>query len=127
MSVVGAHCEIALTSEFVDVWLDRRLPFEATGDMLTLRTQLREAIRGLQCPKGSILCATYASADDSFCDIENILLYNVGPAVFAGSCGQGVRLVRSRMALHQNGQSTLELAKVLIAVPFGCTKRLPCS
>lgn len=89
------HHEIALSDRSVDVWLDRRFPFDPTGHMRTLRTQVREAIRGLRCPPGSVLCATYSSADESFCDVENVLVYNVGPSVFAGSSRRGLRLVRN--------------------------------
>src|SRR5438309_2537536 len=98
MTVDGEHHEIALSDSSVDVWLDRRFPFDPTGDMRTLRTQVREAIRGLQCPPGSVLCATYSSVDESFCDVENVLIYNIGPSVFADSSRRGLRIVRNRTA-----------------------------
>jgi len=95
MTVDGEHYEIALSDRSVDVWLNRRFPFEPTGDMRTLRTQVREAIRSLRCPPGSVLCATYSSEDKSFCDVENVLIYNIGPSVFADSSRRGLRLVRN--------------------------------
>ena len=65
--------------------------------MRTLRGHLREAMRCLRAPSGSVLCATYSSVDQSFCDVENVLIYNVGPSVFANSSGAGLRIVRAWM------------------------------
>ena len=84
-----------LSDGAVELWLDRRFPFDPMGTMRTLRTQLREAIRGLRCPPGSVLCATYSSVDESFCDVENVLIYNVGPSVFASASRHGLCLVRN--------------------------------
>jgi len=95
-TTVGAErLEIAISDGAVDLWLDRRFPFEPKGDLLTFRTQVREAIRSLRCSPGSVLCATYSSVDESVCDVENVLIYNIGPSVFADSSRRGLRLVRS--------------------------------
>ena len=45
--------------------------------MQTLRTRVRDAIRGLRCPLGSVLCATYSSVDESFCNMENVLISDI--------------------------------------------------
>src|SRR5947199_10696696 len=95
MPVGRERHEIALSDGSVVVWLARRFRFDPTGNMRTLRTQVREAIRGLRCPPGSVLCATYSSEDKSFCDVENVLIYNIGPSVFADSSRRGLRLVRN--------------------------------
>lgn len=67
----------------VDAWSVRRLPFEPKGSMLLLRDALREAILGLADDASGSLRAVYASPSTDFCDAENVLLYNVGPARFA--------------------------------------------
>lgn len=95
-TTVGAErLEIATSADSVDLWLHRRFPFEPKGDLVNFRTQVREAIRSLRRPPGSVLCATYSSVDESVCDVENVLIYNIGPSVFADSSRRGLRLVRS--------------------------------
>jgi len=93
--VYGGGHEIARSDASVDLWLSRRLPFEPTGDVRRARDEAREAIRGLRCPRGSVLSAAYSSADKSLCDVENVLMYNMGPSTFAGASQRGIRLVRN--------------------------------
>ena len=64
----------------VRFWSSKRLPFQPKGTALDARNQLRQALSGLT-PTGH-LHATFASNDASFCDVENILLYNVGMSSF---------------------------------------------
>ena len=91
----GDGHEIKRSDVSVDLWLDRRLPFEPTGDVRRVRDEAREAIRGLRPPLGSMLSATYSSVDKSFCDVENVLMYNMGPSTFAGASQRGIRLIRN--------------------------------
>ena len=42
-----------------------------------------------------LLHAVYESQDRSFCDVENILFYNVGEGAFRSSCENGLRFERS--------------------------------
>jgi hypothetical protein len=67
----------------VEFWSDVRLPFEPRGDMLDARNALRNALRSLD-RKAPGFCAEYVSTDATFCDVENVLLYNVGASAFAG-------------------------------------------
>lgn len=65
----------------VVAWSTRRLPFEPAGWLLEFRRTLRAAVTALEAPAGTPLTAIYASADRSPCDVENVLVYNVGCAI----------------------------------------------
>lgn len=69
----------------VYLWSTSRLPFEPTGWLLQLRADLARAIRELETfsPYG-IVHAVYASRIGRRCDIENLLVLNVGPGAFGG-------------------------------------------
>lgn len=81
-------------SRKVELWSVRRLPFEPTGWMKQLRGELREAIRSLPIQADAILHATYASSEDRFVDVENVLFYNVGTGCFARVGSLGLRFER---------------------------------
>ena len=74
--------EIAVSSEGIGAWSDFRLPFEPRGEARRFRDDLRAALRGL--PRRPALHVEYVSEDASPCDVENVTLYNVGAAAFAG-------------------------------------------
>lgn len=84
---------VRATARRVYAWSHRRLPFEPRGPALEFRTALREAIAGL-LPVGYLRCV-YASADRTFCDTENVLLYNVGMATFGRLLATGLVFERS--------------------------------
>jgi hypothetical protein len=81
----------------VEAWSTTRLPFEPTGWLEGFRRQLATACRGLVATPGQILHATYASADRSMCDLENVLTYNLerGPGPVRNAATQGLILERS--------------------------------
>lgn len=79
----------------VEGWATAPLPFEPTGWMLDYRRALRVAIGELPVAGGRTLVGCYGSADDWRCDVENLLLYNVGVSAFAHLQAQDVVLVRS--------------------------------
>lgn len=74
----------------VSAWSVLRLPFEPRGWQMEFRTQLRSALREVDHGDDSALVATYASPDDSFVDVENVLLYNVGSASLSPLMAGGV-------------------------------------
>ncbi|QDU46842.1 hypothetical protein Mal52_53650 [Symmachiella dynata] len=80
----------------VQFWVDTRLPFEPKGNMREARDALRKALLSLEPKSGHILAATYRSLDCRFCDVENVLLYNVGAAAFAAVAMEGLRFERNR-------------------------------
>jgi hypothetical protein len=87
--------EIEIDSTSVAIWLNTRLPFEPKGEMREARDRLREALSALESASSeTILTAVYTSLDEGFCDVENVLLYNVGSTAFAKSSQGGIRFER---------------------------------
>jgi len=87
---------IALSAcDRVEGWAAAPLPFEPRGSMLEYRQALRGAIAELPIAAGRTLVGCYASVDARRCDVENLLLYNVGLSAFAHLHVQDVVLVRS--------------------------------
>lgn len=87
------HYIVDANSSFVRFWSSKRLPFEPKGDALAARNKLREALAGLPPKLG--LRAEFLSNDTSFCDVENVLLYNVGMSSFSTTGRNQITLVRS--------------------------------
>lgn len=80
----GQYVILGPTAGTVEAWSVTRLPFEPRGWLADFREELRRALRSLTAAAGAghTLAATYTSADTTRVDVENVLLYNVGPAVF---------------------------------------------
>jgi hypothetical protein len=78
---VADDFEIHADAATVEGWASRRLPFEPRSWMLDYRDELHAAIRGLH-PDPVLYCA-YTALDPSVCDVENVLLYNVGLSAFS--------------------------------------------
>jgi hypothetical protein len=73
------------TDGLVEAWSSVRLPFQPRGTALELRNELRNRIRqfATQAGSGYSLTAGYTSNDRTpGVDVENVLLYNVGPSYF---------------------------------------------
>ncbi len=79
----------------VDVWSLQRLTFEPKGWLLNLRNDIRTAVGSLKRGPNDVLHTTYSSSSNDFCDIENILLYNVGVGHFSRLATRGIRFERS--------------------------------
>ncbi len=79
----------------VEGWSSQRLPFEPKGWMLEYRTALREELRRLDSATRPVLVASFTSPDRRPCDVENVLLYNVGLSPFAHLSCEEVVLTRS--------------------------------
>ena len=69
-------------SKSVQVWSRTRLPFEPKGWLKDLREQIRQDLKHLKLERESVLYASYVSSEKRFCDVENVLFYNVGPNKF---------------------------------------------
>ena len=82
------------SSEVVEAWSTDRLPFDPKGWRREFRDGLRDALVNLEVRDDDLLHAVYSSADQSFCDVENVLLYNVGMAAFAGHMRSGLQVER---------------------------------
>jgi hypothetical protein len=76
-------------------WANRPLPFEPKGSMLDYRQALRRALGELDPARGAVLRGRYASRDTRRCDVENLLLYNLGLSAFAHLRPQEIMLTRS--------------------------------
>ena len=73
----------------VEVWSKRRLQFEPQGASVEMRRELRSHL--LELIAGNRwLYAEYISEDDSLCDVENVLIYNVGATSFRNAASQGL-------------------------------------
>ena len=80
---------------FVSAWSTTRLPFEPRGDLKVFRDELRSAIRQLRAADDEGLVATYSSPVREFCDVENVLIYNVGTSAFTNSARNELGFQRS--------------------------------
>jgi hypothetical protein len=116
--------DIETTASSVDFWSDTRLPFEPKGDARQARDALRAALKAI-APTGA-LSATYTSPLRDFCDVENVLLYNVGTGAFSELGRRRVRLLRTfaqpeRPFLHHHRYVALDAsapAEPRSAAPF---------
>lgn len=95
---MGSVPFMALSAENrVEGWAAAPLPFEPKGWMLQYRQALRATIAELPTAPGRALVGCYATADARRCDVENLLLYNVGLAAFARLQVHDVILMRATM------------------------------
>ena len=70
-----------ITDNQVNAWSVQYIPFEPKDWRRTMRDELRLAINEIS-PDGNGLYAAYISESDQFCDVENVLLYNIGASAF---------------------------------------------
>ena len=82
------------STQLVEAWSVRRLPFEPRASMLEFRAALRAGLAGLAVGAGPLRCV-YSSPSTDFCDAENVLLYNVGMSSFVRLTERGVTFERS--------------------------------
>lgn len=69
----------------VEAWSQQRLQFEPKGWMKDFRSDLRTALRELSAGANQGLYTVYESSQMDTCDVENILIYNVGTSAFKNS------------------------------------------
>lgn len=68
------------------------MPFEPKGEALVARDRVRAALRSM--PASTALAAAYTSDALGLCDIENVLHYNIGPALLHHLCSRRISLER---------------------------------
>ena len=61
---------------------DIRIPYEPTGVAKEFRASLRDQVSKLRPEDDEILVALFQTQHTDFFDVENVLLYNLGPAIF---------------------------------------------
>lgn len=95
-------------------WSTKRLPFEPTGWQREYRNELRSELRAMTAEPTSILYAEYATPDDEFADLENVLLYNLGSGCYAHLARQGIicRRTPSTDQLHHVRYASTDPATV---------------
>lgn len=86
---------VSRSANLVEGWAAAPLPFDPKGWMLEYRQSLRAALSQLPAAAGRTLVGRYASPDARRCDVENLLLYNVGLSAFTHVQTEGVVLLRS--------------------------------
>ncbi|MDL2220578.1 hypothetical protein LJC55_02820 [Eubacteriales bacterium OttesenSCG-928-N14] len=86
---------IRTTPERICCYAKQRIPFQPKGWKRELRDALRQQVRALHALPGHGLYARYSSAYSSFCDVENVLLYNIGASSFANTCQQYLAFERA--------------------------------
>jgi hypothetical protein len=69
-------------SRLVEAWSKERLKFEPKDWMQDFRDALRLAVRDLDAGRDEGIAGLYQSSQTGLCDVENILIYNVGPSSF---------------------------------------------
>ncbi len=74
----------------VELWSRIRIPFETKGWPKDMKESLRLSIKSLCRAEQSMLYAVYIAEQSDYCDVENILLYNVGSGAFSNLCRKGL-------------------------------------
>ncbi|KRF34800.1 hypothetical protein [Nocardioides sp. Soil805] len=106
---------VAVDHQRVDAWSLVRLPFEPRGWLRDYRGALQRALRAITPSPTGILVAEYGTPDDSFVDLENVLLYNVGTGCYAHLAKHGIVCQRKASVddLHRVTYSVVEPAAVI--------------
>lgn len=86
---------VEASAEMVQGWSSTRLPFEPTGPMLAYRAAMRAGLSHLNPSLGTFLDAYYTGPAGRACDVENVLVYNVGHGAFAHLPLTGLSLART--------------------------------
>ena len=94
----------------VEAWSMIRLPFEPKGWLLEMRNSLRTAIRQIEHSDGKGLYALYTSDEAGLCDVENILMYNVGTGAFSNLCRTSLCFERRMSSAPQMPQLQHKMA-----------------
>jgi hypothetical protein len=76
--------------DVVELWSTVRIPFESKGEIKGLRDSLSNSIMRIPIYSDSILHASYITDHYEYCDVENVLLYNIGPGTFKNLCQNGL-------------------------------------
>ena len=78
----------------VEAWTIKNIPFESKGWQKIMKVRICEALKKLPPSDKKELYASYTTIDDKRCDVENILLYNIGSGAFNKICGSSLCIER---------------------------------
>jgi hypothetical protein len=93
--MVARPYEVVLSEGRIEAWSAQRLNFEPKDWRKDLRTDLATSVQTLSATDGRVMHAVYSSAVREACDVENVLIYNVGPGSFANATRAGLRFERA--------------------------------
>lgn len=85
-------CQIFASEKQLTAVSDIRIPFEPLGVAKEFRDSLRDPITKLRPDDDDILVASFQTRSTDFFDVENVLLYNLGPALFNHVSSNGIIL-----------------------------------
>lgn len=94
VELVAPRSWVVATPNAVEAWSTFRLPFHPKGEALALKAELAAKISRLTPGIDRILDCVYCSADKTFVDAENVLIYNVGESCFSEVAAHGIRFER---------------------------------
>ncbi|MEH6908552.1 DUF6946 family protein [Neobacillus drentensis] len=91
----------------VELWSTARLPFEPKNWMKEMRDELKDSLKLLTPVKNGTLYGKFCTSEnDSFFDVENVLLYNVGTGSFSHLGNEHVIIERSFQEIPTLNHST---------------------
>jgi hypothetical protein len=88
-TIMSSNYHIRTSISSVTAWSTARIPFEPRDWLLVFRRELQLAIAGLSPVDGKILYAAYRSPTSKYADVENLLIYNIGPAQLSNATKMG--------------------------------------
>jgi hypothetical protein len=81
----------------VEAWSLKNIPFEPKNWQVKMRRDMREALKALSSSindKKQLYASYTTKEDNKSCDIENVLLYNIGSSVFTNICDSALCIER---------------------------------
>ena len=85
---------ISHNNDIIEAWSVQNIPYEPNEWQKEMRADLRLALEKFSEKISSGMYAKYATGNNSYCDVENILLYNIGTGVFRNICSSSFCLER---------------------------------
>lgn len=95
------------------------MPFEPKGWLRVYRNELQSALRSMKATSTSILVAEYATPDDGFADLENVLLYNLGSGCYGHLARRGIICRRTSSTDHLHHVRYISTEATGATVPTG--------
>lgn len=84
------------SSQKVELWSEKRLPFEPKGWLKEMKTDLRESLSSINPHKSYLLYCKFSNTNKTeFFDVENVLLFNVGSGAFSHLKAEHILLERT--------------------------------
>jgi hypothetical protein len=85
---------ISYSDNILEAWSEQSIPFESKYWQKEMRADLRRCLEKLVENSSSGMYAKYTIENDVYCDVENILLYNIGTGIFRNICTSNLCLER---------------------------------